>query len=304
MKILLLGGTSYVGPDIAQQLIQARHQVTLFTRGQHTSDRVKGIPHLTGDVKSPEDLKRAAQSERWDLVIHQLAYDAADVERVLEIFPDLKRLVLTSTISVYRYAHPGTQPYQESQVSYERSPAAEDLSDPHWRYARGKWQAEGALVRQQRIPYTIVRPSFIFGPYDQPTRTPWYVERLRKNQPIHLPLLSDGLSNTIRLLFAPDAAQAVALAATHPEAAGEVFNVAQKEIVSLRDIVVAMANELKVSADLRPRRAAELSEADRGPLGYDRHWVMATDKIARLGFQPTPFRDALSATIKHLNSKG
>lgn len=297
MNILILGGTSFVGPSIAKLLKEEGNFVALFTRGKHPNDRAKDIPRYTGDIKNDADLKKLAKEKKWDVAIHQLAYDRGDVQRVLDNFQGLKRLILTSTIATYRFVNaPPTQPFHESQVDYDIKPIEENASDPHWKYARGKLEAERAVVEQKKIPYTILRHSFIYGPYDSHERSIWYAHRLQHHHPIFLP---DHGTSSIRLLYALDAARAFQLALHSSKAENQTFNVAQEEIVPFREWILTLSHALKCAPDLHSIPSDMIPETWAGPLGYARNWIMSIDKIKSiLGFLPTPFQKGVEETAK------
>ncbi len=123
MNVLILGGTSFVGPEIARLLKKSGHHVGLFNRGLTPCSRTAGFQTYQGDVKNDADLKRVAKEKKWNVVIHQLAYQRSDVERVLEIFPGLKRVILT----FFHFGlslHPPNEKrtptlHAESQVDYD-----------------------------------------------------------------------------------------------------------------------------------------------------------------------------------------
>src|SRR5690606_8317212 len=86
MRLLLLGGTSFFGKDICRTFKAAGWDVTLFTRGNVTPDDLPPHAHIRGDRNKPADLKRAAEAGPWDLVIDNIAYEAAHVKQATDAF--------------------------------------------------------------------------------------------------------------------------------------------------------------------------------------------------------------------------
>jgi nucleoside-diphosphate-sugar epimerase len=287
MKILLLGGTSFFGRDIAQVFHDAGHSVTLFTRGLQKPPGLPPIQFLKGDRSSKADLETAARKGPWDVVIDNIAYDGDQVRAALNAFAGVGQYVLTSTVSVYRYVpHRFPQPLKETSVDFDYKPADEDLSNIHWKYARGKLDAEAACARQSKVPWTILRPPLVYGPYDVTDRGFWYLARLLDGGPLLLP---NGGLNSMRLAYSRDLAQSYLLAAQHSEALGSIYNIAQEEILTLRDFIEENARIFGKKPEyvsLPLETAGELG----GPYAYAGNWIPDLELARKdLGFSPTPF---------------
>jgi nucleoside-diphosphate-sugar epimerase len=289
MKILLLGGTSFFGRDIAQVFHEAGHSVTLFTRGKQKPPGLPNVKFLKGDRTSPADLESAARQGPWDVVIDNIAYDGDQVRTALKAFPKVRQYILTSTVSVYRYVpHPFPQPLKETSVDFDYVPTDEDLTNVHWKYARGKCDAEAACARQSEVPWTILRPPVVYGPYDVSDRGFWYLARLLKGGPMLLP---NGGANSLRLAYSRDLAQSYLLAAKHSEALGSIYNIAQEEILTLRDFIDENARIFGVKPELVSLPFESAGELG-GPYAYSSNWIPDIDLAKRdLGFVPTPFRN-------------
>jgi len=248
MKVLILGGTSFFGKDIARFFHEAGHQVTLFTRGHHRPTDLPPHQLLTGDRDSRGDLERAAKAEKWDIVVDNIAFTARHVEDALAAFRGIKRYLLCSTVSVYRFVKEKyPQPLQEGAVDYDFAPPGELSDDIHWKYARGKMEAERVLVRQKNVPYTILRPPVVYGPFDVTDRGFWYVGRLLQGGP--LLLASDG-ANSFKLVYSVDCARAFLLAAESARAENRAYNIAQGEIITLRHFIEESAFALGIQPQL------------------------------------------------------
>lgn len=295
MKILLLGGTSYFGIEIAKELRDVGHEVTLFTRGHRRQEGPSPFPHIQGDRAKEADLKRAAAAGSWDVLVDNIAYNGADVTKALQAFPHLKRYVLTSSISVYRFSADGghNQPLTEEMVDYDLKPEDENPDDMHWKYARGKLEAEKALVRQTKVPWVITRPTLVYGPHDVTERGYWYLARLLKGGPMILP---NGGLNALRLVFSRDLAHLHVPLVTKESATGRIFNVAQKEIVTLREFLEVSAQALGAKQEFVSipfETAGELG----GPFAYNRSWIPDISRAGSvLGYRPTPWLDFASMT--------
>lgn len=243
MRLLLLGGTSFFGKEICRTFVDASWEVTLFTRGNVTPNDLPSHAHIRGDRNVEADLQLAAEAGPWDLVIDNIAYNGPQVQQALGAFKDCGRYLLMSTVSVYRFVRSKDQPLHEDRVDFEAVPKEEDSSDVHWKYARGKLEAEKALLAEKNVPWTVLRPPVVYGPDDVTSRGFWYLARLLEGGPL---LLGDSGSQSFRLIYSKDIAQACLAAAQTNKAEGRAYNLSQQEVITLRQFVEDSARALGV----------------------------------------------------------
>src|SRR5688572_28905648 len=99
MRILILGGTRFVGRHLVTAARARNHEITLFNRGQHRSATLAGVETICGDRKS--DLAKL-QGRRWDAVVDTSGYLPRSVKASAEILSDSVDIyVFISSISVY-----------------------------------------------------------------------------------------------------------------------------------------------------------------------------------------------------------
>lgn len=294
MEILILGGTSFFGKEIVRAFFEAGHTVTVFSRG---NEKPKDLPRhlqLTGDRNSLSDLMTVGKGKAWDIVIDNIGYDKEGAEKVIKAFRTAKHLIFDSTVSVYRYVpNRYPQPLTEETVDYGYSPPGEDLTDIHWKYAKGKLEAEKAIVTTCKIPWTIIRPPVVYGPFDTTQRGFWYLARLLDGGPI---LLANGGSQSFRLVYSKDVARAFLLAAGNPKAFQKAFYVGQKEIITLKDFLDESARVLGVSPHY-VNIPTELLGDLGGPHASMVNIIVDSSRAEKeLGFKPTPFVEFIKET--------
>lgn len=305
MNILILGGTAFFGAEIAAQLLDAGHAVTIFTRGKTPlpaglADRAS---HIEGDRRRLDDLKRAAAAGPWDAVVDNIGFTAMDISMALEAFREVGRYLFTSSASVYRWSPGGipktTQPMDEAIVDFDRDPADYTPGDFGWDYAHGKVYAEKFLREQSDIPWTIIRPPIVLGPHDPTLRGHWYFARLMRGGPL---LLANGGVNSFRLAYSRDLASAYLLALESAGAVGATYNVTQPEVVTLRDLLRLAAETLAVEADLVPIPGAFLERDGSNLGGPYAGMVNFLPSIERartdLGYTATPLSVWLPETVR------
>jgi len=284
MKVLILGGAGFVGTVIYETLKKAGHVVTAYTR-------------TNGDRRKLADMEKIAAAGPWDVVVDNCGYTRADVEVFLKAFAKKAgRVLFTSTVSVYRFSSSRYfQPLREAEIDYSARPKDEDPKNIHWQYARGKMEAEACLTAQKQIPWTIFRPSVVYGPNDSKNRVFWYLSRILQGGPV---LLANGGEQSFRLTFSDDLARAYRIAIELTETKNQIYYIAQHEVMTLKMLLEKSAEALKSpfeSVSVPLEMLGELA----GPLGNLSNFVPDITKARKeLDFAPTPADEFLPATAK------
>jgi nucleoside-diphosphate-sugar epimerase len=170
-KVLVLGGTDFVGPAVTGAALARGDDVTIFHRGQ-TGSAPDGVRVIHGDRTNPADLN-AVTGEQWDVVVD--AWSRAprvvlEAARTLE--PHADRYVYISTISVYAEVHEGV--LTEASPTVDAQPDA-DATD----YAADKRGAELAIESVFGAERCVfARPGLILGPRENIGRLPWWLRRI------------------------------------------------------------------------------------------------------------------------------
>ncbi|MFJ6571210.1 NAD-dependent epimerase/dehydratase family protein [Streptomyces sp. NPDC091292] len=196
MRILVLGGTWFLGRAVVRAGLGRGWSVSVFNRGR-SGVAPDGVREIRGDRRVAEDLAALAGHGPWDAVIDTSASELAprDVLAGAEVLePVAGRYVYVSTVNAYR-GWPD-QPLTESSevldgpadadVDYGRLPANWD--GPDWYYGRQKAGAERAsLAAFGAGRVSILRPGVILGPGEYVGRLPWWLRRVAKGGAILAP---------------------------------------------------------------------------------------------------------------------
>jgi len=183
MRLLVLGGTLYLGRTVVETAVSRGWQVTTFNRGQSGSD-VPGVRALRGDRTRLQDVKHLAGSGQWDAVVDMCGYvprQVLDGARLLE--PACARYVFVSTVSVYE-SWPAEPLSEASQVLECPADAGQDYGPPDvedgpTRYGRLKAGCERAVLEAIGAERAInVRPGVVLGPGEHVGRLPWWLRRV------------------------------------------------------------------------------------------------------------------------------
>lgn len=243
MKILVMGGTRFVGRPLVELLQAAGHELTLFTRGRNPVPA--DVEHLVGDRGSVEGLE-PLRGRAFEVIVDSSGRSLADTQAVIERTgaPE-HRLVYVSSAGVY--ADSELWPLDESSPT-----------DPASRHA-GKAETEDWL-RRQGIAFTSFRPTYIVGPGNYNPVESWFFDRIVHGRPVPLP--GDG-STITQLGHVRDLAAAMARCIEVDAAANRIYNCSGRQGITFRGLVAAAAR----AAGVDPA-AVEIRSFD--PAGLDR----------------------------------
>jgi 2'-hydroxyisoflavone reductase len=183
MRILILGGTSFVGRAIVEDALGGGHQVTLFGRGQTGPDLFPGVERRIGD-RSTGDYAALAEGS-WDAVVDVSGYVPRHVQQAADALGDrVGRYLFISTGSVY--ARGGMS--QDSTEEAPRLPPERDTEDITMEtYGPLKVACEDDVLATYGQRATIVRPGIVAGPHDPTDRFTWWVRRAARGGRVALP---------------------------------------------------------------------------------------------------------------------
>lgn len=184
MRMLILGGTWFLGRTLAEQALTQGWHVTTFSRGRSGRD-VEGTEPIRGDRASPADIASLASAGRWDAVVDTSGHVPATVTAAASALrPVADSYVYISTVNAYR-GWPD-EPLTDDSPTYdapaEMTPVtagADRGLAPAAEYGQLKAACEQA-ARQQfgDGQCLILRPGVIVGPYEYVGRLPWLLRRM------------------------------------------------------------------------------------------------------------------------------
>ena len=167
MRILVLGGTKFLGRHTVDAAVARGHEVTLFNRGRTRPELFPGVEKLRGDRDGDLD---ALRGRAFDAVVDTSGYVPRIVRETIDALGDVGHYTFVSSVSVY--ADVSTPPTESSPVA--------ELSEPteDWREAYGELKADCEdVVRGRFAKAFIPRPGLIVGPWDQTGRFTYWPER-------------------------------------------------------------------------------------------------------------------------------
>ncbi|MFJ6388892.1 NAD-dependent epimerase/dehydratase family protein [Streptomyces sp. NPDC091972] len=181
MRLLLLGGTEFVGRTVAEAALADGWDVTAFHRGRHAP--VRGVRSLHGDRTVAGGLTALAEGGPWDLVVDTWSAAPRAVRDTARLLRDrADRYAYVSSCSVYAWPQPTG--YTEDAPVVEGASADADQAD----YARDKRGGELAVLDAFGPDRALlVRAGLILGPYENIGRLPWWLGRAARGGPVLAP---------------------------------------------------------------------------------------------------------------------
>ena len=300
MRVVVIGGTQFMGRDIVRRLLTRGHDVAvLHRRPSHELGPV--VRNLQADRGDRATMTRLLAQQRVEAVF-DLAYDwehgttAEHVEAAAKSCGDrLQRYVFMSSIAAYG---PGLDHRESDPLAPDDAPVP---------YVRHKASAERMLFRmhaESGFPVSTFRPPFVHGPNQPFYREQFFWDRLIDGRPVILP---DGGATPMQWAFVSDVAEACVRALEVPEAAGEAFNIAH-EPMTQREFVESLASVAGVAPTFAPVPRARIQAAGGEPAGSNLYFgtyldlpphTEVVEKAPRLlGVVPTPMDDALRVSFE------
>ncbi|OGI11291.1 MAG: hypothetical protein A2Y40_01290 [Candidatus Margulisbacteria bacterium GWF2_35_9] len=186
MKILILGGTLFLGRHIIESAVRNGHEVTMFNRGKRNPELFPDVEKIQGDRDS--DLA-ALKGRKWDAVIDTCGYIPRIVERSAEALSgNADTYLFISTISVYKdFSKPGIT--EKSELGRLEDKADETLTNET--YGALKAHCEERVKKYFPDNSLIIRPGLIVGPNDYSDRFTYWPVRIKKGGKIIIPQNTD-----------------------------------------------------------------------------------------------------------------
>jgi nucleoside-diphosphate-sugar epimerase len=181
MRLLMLGGTEFVGRAVVTSALARGWDVTVFHRGRHAAP--EGVTELLGDRTDEGGLATLADAEGgWDVVVDTWSAAPAAVRDAARLLAGrVGRYVYVSSSSVYTW--PQTAGYDENAPVVDASPDAGEVPYPEAKRG-GELAVLDAFGEERSL---LVRAGLILGPWENIGRLPWWLNRIARGGPVLAP---------------------------------------------------------------------------------------------------------------------
>ena len=307
MKILVIGGTNFIGPYVVRQLIEMGHEVIVFHRGETEADLPQEVKWIKGDRHNLLEYKHEFQKLAPQVVLDMIPYTAKDAQDVVDTFQDIaQRVVAISSQDVYRARDIVWQreigiidpiPLTENSPLRSQLYPYRGLSDDPFAHDYDKIPVEQVLMSTNILPATILRLPMVYGVGDYIHRLYPYIKRMDDQRPAII--LEEKLSRWQGCYgYVENVARAIALAINDQKATGRIYNVSESTI-TVADLVKAIAQIIGWQGEIVILPPSQMPDTYKFEANLAQHWVSDSTRIrTELGYIEIVDRhEALKRTI-------
>ena len=257
MRILVIGGTRFIGLATVRYLSQQGHNVAVFHRGRTQSDLPTGVQQIIGEWAQIETFKQTFLDFAPDVVLDTIAFVEQDARMIMELCNGLvRRVVLISSQDVYRAygrvnrTEPGPpdplpitedSPLREKRYPYRGLDLPVPESEKQRMHDYDKIPIEQIVMSDPTVQGTILRLPAVYGPNDYQHRLFEFLKRMDDSRPA---ILLDERMAQWRWTrgYIENVAAAIGLAITSERAAGRIYNVGEAHPLPMIEWVRAIAD--------------------------------------------------------------
>jgi len=285
VKLLVLGGTRFVGLRLVRYLVGQGHDVTILNRGRTQAQLPPGVKRLYADRRDAEAFRKALEGQDFEAVFDITGYEVRNLVPSVELFSGrVAHYVFISTCGVY--APSDTNPVTED------SPRVSGVSQNSGlgAYEVNKVQCEDYLFTKHResgFPVTVLRCPFIYGSENwMHDREFSYFTRLACGREVIVP--GNGMT-LLHLAHVDDVARAHFSVIGNGGAVGQAFNIAGPDAVTIEGYIDAIAEVMNMTVRkvYVPLEAMSKLEKPVFPFSWESSAYYSIQKAEDvLGFRP------------------
>ncbi len=311
MKVLIIGGTRFMGPHVVNNLVSRGHEVAVFHRGETPTNRSEDVTELLGDRNRLSEFADRIMSFEPEIILDMMLLSEEQTRALVAVASGVaRRLVIASSCDVYyqydllRGAESGPftgdRVNEESQLREKIYPYRNDFPDKsHRLHDYDKIPVERIVMSQSGLAGTVLRLPVVYGPGDYQHRFHHYLRRMQDNRPS---IMIDPLHSRLRLTrgYCENCGLAISQAITNDNAAGRIYNVGEKHPLTERDWIEQLADLMNWSGEIVERPEQDLPDHLKSGMQCGHHLDINTDRIREeLGFSELIDRaEALRRTIE------
>jgi nucleoside-diphosphate-sugar epimerase len=309
MKILVIGGTNFIGPPVVRQLCAMGHEVTVFNRGQHHANVPSQVNWIKGDRNNLKEFKQEFERLAPQVVLDAIAFTEVEAKTLMDTFQGIaQRVVVISSIDVYRaydvlwnreteiVPTPLTEdsPLRQQLYPYRDMPEKPlGVSDDY-----EKILVEKVVMADENLSGTVIRLPMVYGVGDPRHRFYAYLKRMQENRPVIL--LEESVARWCGSYgYVENVARAIALIITNERAINRIYHVAEPEAISEIELIHKIGKivdwqgvAIALSKDFLPKEW-------KGGFNFSQQWIVDSSRIRQeLNYEEIiPIKEAFEKTI-------
>ena len=294
-NVLVIGGSLFTGRVFSIHASRnGGFDLHVVNRGNYPMD-LERVSQYKCDRHSPRMAARLVPDIEYDALVDFCAYEPNDIKSIVEALSGrINQYIYFSTASIYV---PGNGFLDEEAPVLELS---EGSGDPALEYVRKKIELERELTEacmKAGVNFTILRPTFIYGPFNYAPREPYFIKLIAKRQTVPVPIDATGRFNFVYVI---DIAHALMACIGDEKTYDEIFNLAGPEVLTYEKLISEFERN-----STRPfeKREVTVAHADEEgipfPFPITGDTLVNGEKFARtFDFNYTPFSEGMAKTFE------
>lgn len=292
-NVLVIGGSYFVGKVFVEELSKVPgYAIYVMNRG-NVPLNIEGVTEIKCDRHDTEAMSEAIPSIVWNAVVDFCAYTPEDITTMISTLPShaIGQYVFISTSSIY-------EKNNDLPIGEEALQVTGPQPGPHGDYAYNKHLAEEELkiqCKENNIPWTIFRPTFIYGKYNYAPRESYFFNLVEEGKTIILP---DNELALFTFVSVWDVARAIIVCIGNKNAYTKAFNLSGEELISYTRFVDVLRIITDKHISIESMSVHQI-DAQGIPLPFplDEHLIYSGTLITKdMGFSYTSFVEGMSAT--------
>ncbi|MBT7609600.1 MAG: NAD-dependent epimerase/dehydratase family protein [Bacteriovoracaceae bacterium] len=272
LNILVIGGTSFFGKQLVEDLLQEGHEITIASRGNRRPFTNVKYVIIDRDVSSS---LQTLKDSSWDRVYDQICMNERHAEMMISLFKNVGHYIHISTGSVYDGHSTG---HLEDELDMENYPLYEfdEVTLGHGAaYGENKRRAEAIFFQKLQFPFTAIRFCIVVGKDDTSKRLDYHIQKIKNTEEIYFPNQNARMS----FITQEDASSFLRLV-------GDNKNYGAYNIMSGILSIGELVNIIEDKTNKTLIEAFAKNKNNSSPYGIEDDWCLNIDKAISIGYKP------------------